>query len=174
MPPASIEIYYCRMSCQLGTLLLAAGNQGLRRLQLNGDLPKPVANELWIESRIRLREYEDQLHDYLQGRLREFTCALDPVGTDFQKRCWEALRTIPYGETRSYAEIAKQIGAQRAFRAVGQANHANPIAIIIPCHRVVGAGGSLTGYGGGLKMKEELLRLEASVSQGAFQFPAAI
>lgn len=174
MPPTLIKIYYSRMSCRLGTLLLAAGNQGLRRLQLDDELPKPAANELWIESGNRLRDVEDQLHDYLQGTLREFTCTLDPAGTEFQKRCWEALRRIPYGETRSYAQIAQEIGAPRAFRAVGQANHSNPIAIIIPCHRVIGAGGSLTGYGGGLKMKEELLRLESSVRQGKFQFAAAI
>jgi methylated-DNA-[protein]-cysteine S-methyltransferase len=174
MPPTSTEIYFSRMSCRLGTLLLAAGDSGLRRLHLDGELPKAAANELWIESRSHLRDYEEQVEDYLEGRLREFACPLDLVGTDFQKRCWEALRTIPYGETRSYAEIARQIGAPRAFRAVGQANHANPIAIIIPCHRVIGAGGSLTGYGGGLKMKEELLRLETSVRQGTFQFPAAV
>jgi methylated-DNA-[protein]-cysteine S-methyltransferase len=174
MAPTSIEIFYSRMNCRLGTLLLAAGIQGLRRLQLDGALPKPAPNELWIESRNRLKHYEDQLHEYLQGKLRDFTCPLDPVGTDFQKRCWEALRTIPYGETRSYAQIANQIGAPRAFRAVGQANHSNPIAIIIPCHRVIGAGGSLTGYGGGLKMKEELLRLESSVLQESLQFASAI
>lgn len=174
MPLSPVEIYYSRMSCRLGTLLLAVGNQGLRRLHLDGERPKPAANELWIESQSRLREYEEQLHAYLQGKLRDFTCPLDPVGTDFQKRCWEALRAIPYGETRSYAEIADQIGFPRAFRAVGQANHANPIAIIIPCHRVIGAGGSLTGYGGGLKMKEELLWLESSVRQGTLQFATAI
>jgi methylated-DNA-[protein]-cysteine S-methyltransferase len=174
MTGPSVEIYYYRMRCRLGTLLLATGDRGLRQLQLDGELPRPGVNELWIESRDRLRDYEVQLQDYLEGRLREFTCMLDPAGTDFQKRCWEALRTIPYGETRSYADIANQIGAPRAFRAVGQANHANPIAIIIPCHRVIGSGGGLTGYGGGLKMKEELLRLESSVLPGSFQFAAAI
>src|SRR5689334_867267 len=132
MPKSATEIYYCRMSCRLGTLLLATGHQGLRRLQLDGELPKPAADELWIGSRNRLRDYEEQLHDYLQGHLRHFTCMLDPIGTEFQKRCWEALRTIPYGETRTYADIAKQIGAPRAFRAVGQANYTNPIAIVIP------------------------------------------
>jgi methylated-DNA-[protein]-cysteine S-methyltransferase len=174
MPAAPQEIYYSRMSSRLGTLLLAAGKQGLRRLQLDGKLPEPPNNELWIESRNGLRDYEDQLQAYFHGNLRDFTCALDLVGTDFQKRCWWALRTIPYGETRSYAEIAKQIGAPRAFRAVGHANHANPIAIIIPCHRVIGSGGALTGYGGGLSMKEELLRLESSVCQASFQFAAVI
>src|SRR6185312_10612792 len=83
-------------------------------------------------------------------------------GTPFQKRCWEALRGIPYGETRTYAEIARQIGSPRAFRAVGQANHENPIAIIVPCHRVVGADGTLTGYGGGLEIKQKLLQLEGA------------
>jgi methylated-DNA-[protein]-cysteine S-methyltransferase len=84
------------------------------------------------------------------------------VGTQFQKDCWQALLRIPYGETSSYAEIASAIGRPKAFRAVGQANHDNPIAIIVPCHRVLGADGTLTGYGGGLSTKEKLLRLEGA------------
>jgi O-6-methylguanine DNA methyltransferase len=94
--------------------------------------------------------------------LREFTCKLDLVGTEFQKQCWKALLRIPYGRTCSYADIARQIGRPQAFRAVGQANHDNPIAIIVPCHRVLGANGTLTGYGGGLPTKERLLRLEGA------------
>jgi len=158
----------------MGTLLLASSNKGLRRVQLGGDLPKPASDEFWIESRDQLLKCEEQLYEYLQGKRREFSCALDPVGTDFQRRCWDALLTIPYGETRSYAEIAQQVGVPRAFRAVGQANHANPIAIIIPCHRVIGSGGALTGYGGGLNMKQQLLLLESSVRQGSLEFAAAI
>ena len=91
---------------------------------------------------------------------REFTIPLEPAGTPFQKQVWEALRTIPYGETRTYGQIAVQIGRPKASRAVGMGNHKNPIAILIPCHRVIGADGSLTGYGGGLDIKEFLLKRE--------------
>jgi O-6-methylguanine DNA methyltransferase len=110
-----------------------------------------------------------------RGELRAFTCPLDLQGTQFQKQCWEALRSIPYGTTCSYAELARRIGRPRAFRAVGQANQTNPVAIIVPCHRVIGANGSLTGYGGGMKTKELLLRLEGALapsdsSQGRLEF----
>jgi methylated-DNA-[protein]-cysteine S-methyltransferase len=104
----------------------------------------------------------EQLEAYFAGERTEFDLALDLVGTSFQKRVWEALLTIPYGETRSYGEIARQIGAPGAFRAVGLANGHNPIGIIVPCHRVIGSNGSLTGYGGGLDRKRALLELEKS------------
>ncbi|HXO37177.1 MAG TPA: methylated-DNA--[protein]-cysteine S-methyltransferase [Candidatus Acidoferrum sp.] len=111
-----------------------------------------------------------QLEAYLCGTLRSFTFELDLIGTQFQKDCWQALLRIPYGETCSYADIASAIGRPNAFRAVGQANHDNPIAIIVPCHRVVGANGTLTGYGGGLTTKERLLRLEGA----KFRLPAKL
>jgi methylated-DNA-[protein]-cysteine S-methyltransferase len=101
-----------------------------------------------------------ELDAFFAGQLRGFTVPLAPRGTGFQQRVWRALRTIPYGETRSYGQIARQIGAPEAVRAVGAANGANPIAIIIPCHRVIGANGSLTGFGGGLDRKRFLLELE--------------
>ncbi len=101
-----------------------------------------------------------QLQEYFSGVRREFDLDLDLVGTAFQQRVWEALRTIPYGETRSYGDIARQINAPGAFRAVGLANGHNPIGIIVPCHRVIGANGSLTGYGGGLNRKKMLLGME--------------
>ena len=107
-----------------------------------------------------LREAAKQLREYLAGTRREFGLPLAPRGTDFQKAVWSALREIPYGETRSYGEIAARVGNPRACRAVGMANHRNPIAVFIPCHRVVGADGGLTGYAGGLACKERLLRLE--------------
>ncbi len=164
-------IYYMRVETPVGELLIAATGKGLCRLQLNGKLPPPKADETWIESREHLRPYEQQLSAYFRGELREFSCDLDLEGTPFQKRCWEELRRIPYGTTRSYAEIARAIGRPRAFRAVGQANHQNPVAIIVPCHRVIGANGALTGYGGGLEMKQALLRLEGVTAQGGFRFP---
>lgn len=102
----------------------------------------------------------EQLDAYFAGQLTEFDVDMDLAGTDFQRRVWAALRTIPYGETRSYGEIAAQIGAPGASRAVGLANGRNPVSIIVPCHRVVGSTGSLTGYGGGLDRKRLLLALE--------------
>jgi O-6-methylguanine DNA methyltransferase len=101
-----------------------------------------------------------QLHDYLEGDRTQFEVPLDLRGTEFQCDAWNALRGIPYGRTRSYGEIAREIGRPRASRAVGQALAANPIPIVIPCHRVVGTTGSLTGFGGGLPLKERLLSLE--------------
>ena len=110
-----------------------------------------------------LREAARQLNEYFAGRRQVFDLPLRPTGTPFQQKIWQALQTIPYGQTRSYQEIAGQIGNFKACRAVGYANHNNPIAIIIPCHRVIGKSGRLTGYAGGLELKERLLRLEQGV-----------
>jgi len=158
------KVYFSRIdSSVVGPLLLAATKSGLRCVQFcKGKLPAPGKDEVWIESREHLRPYELQLEAYFRGELREFTCKLDLIGTQFQKDCWQALLRIPYGKTCSYADIARAIGRPNAFRAVGQANHDNPLAIIVPCHRVLGANGTLTGYGGGLNTKERLLRLEGA------------
>jgi len=110
-----------------------------------------------------LKAAEHQLAEYFEGKRRKFDLPLNPSGTEFQKKVWAALGEIPYGETRSYGDIARAVGREKAFRAVGMANHNNPISIIIPCHRVIGADGSMTGYGGGLEIKRFLLRLEGSV-----------
>jgi methylated-DNA-[protein]-cysteine S-methyltransferase len=159
------------MQSPVGPLLLAATENGLRHLQFHrGQFPRPARDEVWIESREPLLPYEKEIDAYFHGRLRAFTCKLDLAGTSFQKACWEALLRIPYGETRTYAAIAREIGRPRAFRAVGQANHDNPIAIIVPCHRVLGADGTLTGYGGGLSVKEKLLALEGV----SFRLPRAM
>lgn len=157
-------VYYCRIdSLVVGPLLLAATDKGLRLVQFfKGTMPPRGRDETWIESVEHLRPYVLQLEAYLRGELRQFSCELDLVGTEFQKDCWQALLRIPYGTTCSYAEIARAVGRPQAFRAVGQANHENPIAIIVPCHRVVGANKTLTGYGGGLNTKETLLRLEGA------------
>ena len=101
-----------------------------------------------------------QLEEYFSGRRREFDIPMDMGGTDFQRKCWQALTEIPYGETRSYSDIALQVGSPKGVRAVGMANHVNPIPIIVPCHRVVGKNGSLTGYAGGLDMKTWLIEHE--------------
>jgi methylated-DNA-[protein]-cysteine S-methyltransferase len=114
-----------------------------------------------------------QLAAYFRGELREFQLPLDFEGTDFQKRVWRQLLTIPYGQTRSYTQIAQTIGSPNAVRAVGAANGANPIAIVVPCHRVIGASGKLVGYGGGLPLKKRLLELEGVVSGSLDGFGAA-
>lgn len=148
----------------MGPLLLAATpERGLRCLQFDrGSLPKAGKNEIWIESNEHLKSYLEQVDAYFRGELRTFTGKLDLIGTEFQKDCWNALLQVPYGKTCSYGDIARAIGRPQASRAVGMANHVNPIAIIVPCHRIVGANGTLTGYGGGLSTKEKLLQLEGS------------
>ena len=107
-----------------------------------------------------LRETIKQINEYLDGKRSLFDLQLEPQGTEFQNKVWNALKEIPFGETRSYGEIAKIIGNEKASRAVGMANNKNPIAIIVPCHRVIGANGKLVGYAGGLDIKEKLLNLE--------------
>lgn len=109
---------------------------------------------------------EERLKEYFAGRLKNFDLPLAPFGTDFQRQVWSAMMDIPYGQTTSYGEVAEALGRPGAFRAVGQAANRNPLAVIIPCHRVVGRGGELTGYGGGLAVKEYLLRLEQDVVCG--------
>lgn len=119
---------------------------------------QPVGAEA-KETRL-IKQTAREIKQYLQGRRWNFEVPLRLGGTEMQHQVWKALLTIPYGQTRSYKEIAEQIGRPRAYRAVGMANHRNPIAIIVPCHRVIGADGSLVGYGGGIHIKEHLLSLE--------------
>ena len=110
-----------------------------------------------------VRDCEAQLEDYFAGRRRNFDLPLDPEGTDFQKNVWKHLREIPYGETKTYGELAEMMGNKKASRAVGMANHYNPILIIVPCHRIIGSDGSLTGYAAGLEVKKTLLAMEKEV-----------
>lgn len=110
-----------------------------------------------------LKMAAEQLREYFEGERKDFNLPLSPVGTKFQLKVWKALQTIPYGETRSYRQVAEIIGNPKACRAVGMANNRNPIAIIIPCHRVIGADGNLVGYGGGLDLKQQLLDLEKQI-----------
>ena len=111
-----------------------------------------------------MQSYVQQLREYFAGKRRDFNFALDLRGTDFQRACWRALVAIPYGETRSYADIARAVGRPQGFRAVGMANNRNPVAIIVPCHRVIASDGTLCGYGGGLDVKRKLLELEGALS----------
>ena len=136
------------------SLSIETGPAGLRRIEFGARGENGHSSPL-------MRETVRQLRLYFAGELQIFDLPLELVGTEFQKKVWAALVTIPYGETRSYTEIAAQIGAPRAVRAVGAANGRNPIPIVVPCHRVIGASGSLVGFGGGLEWKRLLLDLEA-------------
>jgi methylated-DNA-[protein]-cysteine S-methyltransferase len=154
------SVFYTWMESPTGKLLLAADDAGLRFLLfVNGrDSVKPRPH--WREDPAPLRETVRQLRAYFAGELREFDLALAPEGPAFHQRVWRELCNIPYGETISYGQLAGRIGSPNASRAVGRANGANPISIVIPCHRVIGSNGKLTGYGGGLPNKELLLGLE--------------
>ena len=151
------------MASPLGRLTLVASDRGLRALLWPGDDPKrvPLGPTIEAPDHSVLLETERQVSDYFSGRRTAFSVPLDFVGTPFQKQVWTALLAIPFGETRSYAEIAAFIGAPKAVRAVGHANGRNPISIIAPCHRVVGTNGRLTGFAGGLEAKARLLALES-------------
>ena len=152
------------LQTEIGTLTLVASPQGLQRIIFGaeeipeeGDITKGTTEQF-------LDQASQELTAYLRGELRDWTVKvhLNGSGTPFQQEVWQTLQRIPYGETRSYKNIADQINRPKAVRAIGQANHHNPIPIVIPCHRVVGHNGKLVGYGGGLPLKQKLLELEAS------------
>jgi methylated-DNA-[protein]-cysteine S-methyltransferase len=148
------------MESPTGRLLLAADEVGLRFILFADGREPATPRPNWREDAAPLRETIRQLRAFFAGKLREFDLPLAPEGPAFHGRVWRELCNIPYGETISYGELARRIGSPNAFRAVGRANGANPIAIVIPCHRVIGSNGKLTGYGGGLPRKELLLALE--------------
>lgn len=155
---------FCKtMDSPVGELTLVADDEGLVAILWEDDLPERVRLGAMQEAGGHpvLNETERQLKDYFAGTLREFSVRLKFEGTDFQKKVWSALLTIPYGETRSYRQIAEAIGNPKAVRAVGAANGRNPISIIAPCHRVIGSTGKLTGFAGGLEKKSVLLGIEA-------------
>jgi methylated-DNA-[protein]-cysteine S-methyltransferase len=149
----------------VGGLLLARDDAGLRLIQFNGpaEAEPPSRQEpasSWRYDEAAFADVTSQLEEYFAGFRRQFTLRLAPEGTPFQQRVWKALLDIPYGETISYGELASRIGQRSASRAVGLANGSNPLPIVIPCHRVIGSNGKLTGYGGGLAIKQQLLALE--------------
>jgi methylated-DNA-[protein]-cysteine S-methyltransferase len=155
---------YKIMKSPVGRLKLVASDRGLAAILWENDDPKRVRLAPLVEDKTHpvLRETERQLNDYFEGKLKKFSMKFDFVGTDFQRKVWRALAAIPFGETRSYGDIARQIGRPKAVRAVGAANGRNPISIIVPCHRVIGFNGKLTGYAGGLETKAFLLKKESS------------
>jgi methylated-DNA-[protein]-cysteine S-methyltransferase len=172
------------MDSPIGPLFLAASSQGLVALEFDARLPgqqsiRPNPRDLrkedlreakgksgfvFHESAPMMRPYGSELGEYFAGTRRTFSFPLDLRGTDFQLACWGALLAIPYGETRTYADIARAIGKPTAFRAVGMANNRNPVAVVVPCHRVIASDGTLCGYGGGLEVKRKLLELEGALS----------
>jgi methylated-DNA-[protein]-cysteine S-methyltransferase len=152
-------IHYRTIDSPIGPLTLAGHGSALTNLRMVDQTYEP-SRAGWSADHGVFADAVDQLNAYFADELIDFDVELDLRGTEFQQRVWKALLTIPYGETRSYGEIAEQIGAPGAARAVGLANGHNPVAIIVPCHRVIGASGSLTGYGGGLDRKQTLLELE--------------
>lgn len=174
-----METLHCAtMDSNIGPLFLATSSKGLVALEFDARLPRQqsirrnprdVREEKkgfpFEESSGALGRYVAELEEYFAGQRREFSFPLDLRGTIFQLACWRALLAIPYGETRTYADIARAIDKPKAFRAVGMANNRNPIAIVVPCHRVIASDGTLCGYGGGLDVKRKLLELEGALTR---------
>lgn len=154
------RVYYTHLASPVGRLLLSGTAHHLRMLSFTMGCRARDPEPDWIEDTSPFRATIEQLQKYFAGELRDFDLPLAPLGTPFQLTVWNALQRIPYGETTSYGQLARRLDRPNASRAVGLANGANPIAIIIPCHRVIGAGGKLTGFGGGLDIKQRLLDLE--------------
>ena len=177
-PRNAIEILHSTtFASAIGPLFFAASDKGLVALEFDARLPgqqtiRPNPRDLRTEnSKIRfedslrkLSRYTHELEEYFSGKRRDFSFPLDLRGTEFQLACWHALLAIPYGETRSYADIARAVGRPQGFRAVGMANNRNPVAIVVPCHRVIASDGTLCGYGGGLDIKRKLLELEGALT----------
>ncbi|HBU04929.1 MAG TPA: cysteine methyltransferase [Acidimicrobiaceae bacterium] len=153
------DTFQTQLDSPVGVLTLVASDEGLRKVLLEGQAEQ-AGDATPAEFHQILAAASAQLAEYFAGDRVEFDLPLDLIGTDFQKAAWLALADVPYGETSSYGEQAERIGRTGAFRAVGAANSKNPIPIVLPCHRIVGADGSLTGFAGGLAMKQRLLALE--------------
>jgi len=158
---AAHTTYYTYIDTPVGKLMLAGcDDHGLRYIAFQCGKGAMAPRPEWKQSGTPFRAVERQFREYFQGKRTEFDLRLHPKGTPFQKAVWQALLEIPYGETRSYGDIARAVGRPTAVRAVGLANGRNPLPIVVPCHRVIGADGALTGYGGGLARKQKLLDLE--------------
>jgi methylated-DNA-[protein]-cysteine S-methyltransferase len=154
-------VFYTKIESPVGPLLLAGDARGLHLVSFEKSKRAESPQKDWKQDRTPFGEVIRQLHAYFRGELKSFDLPLTLEGTEFQLCVWRTLRTIPYGETISYGQLAQRIGNPKAVRAVGLANGCNPIPIIIPCHRVIGSKGSLTGFGGGLANKKRLLALES-------------
>jgi O-6-methylguanine DNA methyltransferase len=164
-------VYCTSFDSKIGLIYVASTEKGACKISVPRETKKDFFT--WLhhnfadsevrENKSRNKEVIDQLTRYFNGKLAKFTCPTDLIGTPFQKRVWKELSKIAYGSTISYKQLAKRLGTSKGFQAVGRANAANPVPIIIPCHRVVGAGGSLVGYSAGIKTKEFLLKLEGAI-----------
>ena len=170
---SSTTIYYTLLQTPIGALHLFSTSQGLMKLALPNE-PRSVAETYILRLLGAITIYENEaaheialaeLTAYFAGACHAFSAPLDPRGTPFQRLVWDAVAAVPYGETRTYGEIARTIGRPAAARAVGAANGANPLPVIIPCHRLIGANGDLTGYGGGIEIKRHLLAIETNWRQ---------
>jgi methylated-DNA-[protein]-cysteine S-methyltransferase len=168
--------HYCRVDSPIGSLLLTAEDDALTGLYMGTPSKQPALDAAWQEQPRGgvLAETARQLEDYFSGARRAFDLPLRMAGTEFQRRVWRELTKIPFGETWSYGQLAKRIGNSNASRAVGLANGRNPIAVIVPCHRVIGADGSLTGFGGGLPRKQWLLSHEGFPGTQALELGAVL
>ena len=160
-------IFFRRIDSPVGTLTLAASDAGLHVIEFPANRHPVRRDAAWREGEHPLlRQAQAQLDEYFAGTRQAFDLPLAPRGTPFQREVWFALAAIPYGETASYAQLAVRVARPSATRAVGAANGRNPLPIVLPCHRVIGANGSLTGFGGGLPVKQYLLAMERRVAQG--------
>lgn len=161
-------IFYTIMDSSIGRLVIASTDRGLIRILLPGEkssdslarLQKAYPGEAIIENRDKNRDAVKQLREYFEGTRTVFSLPMELRGTEFQKSVWKTVARVPYGQTKSYGDIAREIRKPKACRAVGAANGANPIPIVIPCHRIIGSNGSMTGFGGGIPLKEKLLGME--------------
>jgi methylated-DNA-[protein]-cysteine S-methyltransferase len=170
-----MSLAYMMIDSPVGKLKLVASEKGLVAILWENDKPSRVRLEALVEDggHAILLETERQLGEYFAGRRKTFSVPLDMRGTSFQKNVWDALLAIPFGETKSYGQLAAQLGNAKAMRAVGAANGRNPISIIVPCHRVIGSSGKLTGFAGGLETKARLLDLEAGSAESRHFRPVA-
>jgi len=155
-----IGIVYSILNSPLGRLLVARNADGLTCINFQDGTEAVNPQAGWLEQPSALADAAEQLEAYFRGELRQFDLPLAPQGTAFQLQVWQAMREIPYGQTVTYAELARRVGRPQAARAVGGASSRNPLPVVVPCHRVVGSDGSLTGYAGGLHLKQALLELE--------------
>ncbi|MFV9511227.1 methylated-DNA--[protein]-cysteine S-methyltransferase [Tepidibacillus sp. LV47] len=176
MKPSSRVIYYTEMETPIGYLTIAATTKGVCWIDFGMSKDTFPALQRWakrwlnteqfVPAQNELDDVKQQLTDYFEKKRKTFDVQVDLYGTSFQKLVWQNLFTIPYGQVRTYKDIAMQINAPKAVRAVGGANHQNPVPIIVPCHRVIGTNGNLVGYGGGIEIKKFLLNLEGYQVKG--------
>ncbi len=157
------QLQYRYVDTPIGRLMLAGTDRALKRIEFEEGKSTRGPEVEWSETKRGLGDAAQQIRDYFAGKRRHFDLDLDPEGTEFQRRTWNALREIPYGATSTYADIARAIGKPTAVRAVGAANGRNPLPIVVPCHRVIGSDGSLTGFAAGTDIKRRLLQLEGAL-----------